>query len=411
MSEEEFVVDNSGFMPLMRNGFDPVPDLAARREGEPVSKLEFPFGISAWLVSGYSETKAVLGSIDGFSNDFANLTAATGGQAGEDQDPGGLGFSDPPKHTRLRKMLTPEFTMRRLQRLAPRIEAIVNERIDALEQAHATTGGPVDLADLFATPVPSLVISELLDVPVTDRDAFTKLSADRFDMFGGAMAGLDAMSESLVFMTELVAAQRKNPGDGLLGMLIREHGAEITDRELAGLADGLLVGGHETTASMIALGALILLQNKDYADLVRSADNKIMVNVVEEMLRYLTVVQVSFPRFAKTDITIAGVEIKAGEMVLCSLSSANRDPLLSAQDPTGQSLDVFVPQRPVTQHYAFGYGFHRCVGAELARMELRIAYPKLLQRLPGLRLAIPNEDINFRQLSIVYGLEELPVTW
>lgn len=411
MSEEEFVVDNSGFMPLMRNGFDPVPDLAARREGEPVSKLEFPFGISAWLVSGYAETKAVLGSVDGFSNDFANLTAATGGQAGEDQDPGGLGFSDPPKHTRLRKMLTPEFTMRRLQRLAPRIEAIVNERIDALEQAHATAGGPVDLADLFATPVPSLVISELLDVPVTDRDAFTKLSADRFDMFGGAMAGLDAMSESLVFMTELVAAQRKNPGDGLLGMLIREQGDEITDRELAGLADGLLVGGHETTASMIALGALILLQNKDYADLVRTADNKVMVNVVEEMLRYLTVVQVSFPRFAKKDITIAGVQIKAGEMVLCSLSSANRDPLLSAQDSTGESLDIFVPQRPVTQHYAFGYGFHRCVGAELARMELRIAYPKLLQRLPDLRLAIPNEDINFRQLSIVYGLEELPVTW
>ncbi len=411
MSDEEFVVDNSGFMPLMRNGFDPVPDLTERRAAEPVSKLEFPFGISAWLISGYEETKAVLGSVDGFSNDFANLTAATGGQAGEDQDPGGLGFSDPPKHTRLRKMLTPEFTMRRLQRLAPRIEAIVNERIDALEQAHATTGGPVDLADLFATPVPSLVISELLDVPVTDRDAFTKLSADRFDMFGGAMAGLDAMSESLVFMTELVAAQRKNPGDGLLGMLIHEHGDEITDRELAGLADGLLVGGHETTASMIALGALILLQNKDYADLVRTADNKVMVNVVEEMLRYLTVVQVSFPRFAKTDITIAGVEIKAGEMVLCSLSSANRDPLLSAQDPTGQSLDVFVPQRPVTQHYAFGYGFHRCVGAELARMELRIAYPKLLQRLPGLRLAISNEDINFRQLSIVYGLEELPVTW
>ncbi|AZI57214.1 cytochrome P450 [Nakamurella antarctica] len=415
MSDEEFVIDNSAFMPLVRNGFDPVPELAQRRREQPVSRLEFPFGIGAWLVAGYADTKTVLGSVDAFSNDFANLTAATGGQATQDQDPGGLGFSDPPKHTRLRKLLTPEFTMRRLQRLIPRIETIVNDRIDALIDARSRTGDAVDLAGLFATPVPSLVISELLDVPVPDREAFARLSADRFDMFGGALSGLDAMTESLQFMTDLVQQQRKSPGDGLLGMLIREHGDEVTDRELAGLADGLLVGGHETTASMIALGALILLQNDDYAELVRTGDSHTVAGIVEEMLRYLSVVQVSFPRFAREDMMIGDTRIAKGDMILCSLSSANRDDDLTTSrtaGPGGSSpLESFDPLRAPTQHFAFGYGFHRCVGAELAKIELRIAYPLLLQRLPGLRLAVRNEEIIFREMSIVYGLESLPVTW
>jgi cytochrome P450 len=391
----------AAFMPLMRTGLDPVAALGEVREREPVSKLEFPFGITAWLITGYDEAKAVLGSSGDFSNDFSNITAMTEGEAGEDQNPGGLGMADPPNHTRLRKMLTPEFTMRRLQRLIPRIEELVGELLDRMEVA----GSPVDFVEAFAMPLPSLVICELLDVPYPDRQQFQRLSGARFDIFGGAGTGLEAISESLEFMGELVRAQRTEPGDGLLGMLIREYGDEIDDRELAGLADGLLIGGHETTASMLALGAIALLSDQAHAALMRTADTESVHSAVEELLRYLTVVQVAFPRFAREDVEVAGVTIPKGAMVLVSLSAADRDPRL------GGSLDRFDPRRPVTSHFAFGYGIHRCVGAELARIELRIAYPALLRRFPTLRLDLPMDEIGFREYSVVYGVDRLPVAW
>src|ERR1700712_2233570 len=170
------------FMPLMRHGLDPVPGLAERQRNEPVSKLEFPFGITAWLVTGYQDVQAVIGDTTRFSNDFSNVVASTGGQATAAQDPGGLGFSDPPQHTKLRRALTPEFTMRRLSRLVPRIEQIVEQQLDVMQ----ASGPPVDLVQAFAMPVPSLVICELLDVPYPDRADFQRLSGSRFDILGGA---------------------------------------------------------------------------------------------------------------------------------------------------------------------------------------------------------------------------------
>ena len=387
------------FMPLMRDGLDPVPGLAERQQQEPVSKLEFPFGITAWLVTGYDDVKAVIGDTKNYSNDFSNVVASAGGQATADQDPGGLGFADPPNHTRLRKALTPEFTVRRLSRLIPRIEQIVEQQLDVM----AASGSPVDFVETFAMPIPSLVICELLDVPYPDRADFQRLSGSRFDIFGGAGTGLDAISESLKYMAELVARQRKEPGDGLLGMLIREHGDSIDDRELAGLADGLLIGGHETTASMLALGAVLLLQHPDVAERLRT-DDAAAGPTVEEMLRYLTVVQVAFPRFAKHDLELGGKQIKTGEMVLCSLSGANRDPEL------GPHMQDFDPNR-ISPHLAFGYGAHRCVGAELAKMELRIAYPALLRRFPELRLDVPAGEVSFHEYSVVHGVDTLPVAF
>ncbi len=387
------------FMPLMRNGLDPVPGLAERQQDEPVSKLEFPFGITAWLVTGYEDVKAVIGDTKTYSNDFSNVVATAGGQATAAQDPGGLGFSDPPNHTRLRKALTPEFTVRRLSRLIPRIEQIVEQQLDVMQ----SSGSPVDLVETFAMPIPSLVICELLDVPYPDRADFQRLSGSRFDIFGGAGTGLDAISESLEYMAELVARQRKEPGDGLLGMLIREHGNSIDDRELAGLADGLLIGGHETTASMLALGAVLLLEHPDVAERLRT-DDAATGPTVEEMLRYLTVVQVAFPRFARHDLELGGKQIKTGEMVLCSLSGANRDPEL------GPHMQDFDPNR-IAPHLAFGYGAHRCVGAELAKMELRIAYPALLRRFPELRLDVPASAVPFHEYSVVHGVSTLPVAF
>jgi cytochrome P450 len=382
--------------PLHRDGLDPIEDMARRRTEEPVSRLPVPFGIRAWLITGYEPVREVLGSLDGYSNDFAKFA----GQVGINvrHDPGGLGFADPPVHTRLRKTLTPEFTMRRLARLQPRIEEIVTGRLDAM----AAAGDTADLWPDFALPVPALTICELLGVPYADREYFQKLSTARFDLAEGAGNSLDAIGESLSYLGGLITEQRRRPGDGLIGSLIRTHGDQIDDRELAGLADGVLTGGLETSASMLALGALVLMTDEDMASRMRAAEG--VDQTVEELLRYLTVVQVAFPRVAVRDQRIAGVEIRAGDVVMCSLSGANRD------DAVGTDPDRIDPSRSAGRsHLAFGYGIHRCIGAELAKMELRIAYPALVRRFPEMRPAVDPSALTFRRASIVFGLDSLPV--
>jgi cytochrome P450 len=388
----------STLMPLRRDGLDPVPDLARVRDATPVSEMEFPLGINVWLVSGRDEVRAVLGSTEDYSTDFANVARQAGLDAAN--SPGGLGFADPPDHTRLRKLLTPEFTMRRLARLTPRISEVVDERLARIAAAE----GPVDLVEEFALPIPSLVICDLLGVPYEDRAEFQELATARFDLISGASASLGAISDSLVYLRKQVKKQRDAPTDGLLGMIIREHRDQIDDEELAGLADGVLTGGFETTASMLALGTLALLEDPEAARLVRE-DDAAIGPIVEELLRYLTVVQVAFPRFARRDLVLGGTAIAEGDAIICSLSGADRD---RGGDAT-IDLEVFDPHRAPGPHYAFGHGIHRCIGAELARMELRAAYPALFRRFPQLRLAVPADQLEFRDTSIVYGVEALPV--
>ncbi len=397
------LLPESALMPLRRDGLDPVPALREAREETPVRHFPLPFGVTVWLVTGHEEARAVLGRTRGLSNDFGHMVGQAGVTSG--QNPGGLGFTDPPEHTRLRKLLTPEFTHRRLARLGPRITAIVEERLDAME-AMAAAGERVDLVRDFALPIPALTICELLGIPYDERDEFQELSTARFDLLGGA-AALDKISESMQYLRGVVARQRLDPGDGLLGMLIREHGDDLDSDELAQLADGLLTGGLETSASMLALGAMVLLRDPETFALVRD-DPTAVPGVVEELLRYLTVVQVAFPRFATEDMTLGGQAISKGDGVLVSLSGADRDPRLTT-DP-----ERFDPHREPTPHLAFGHGIHRCIGAELARMELRIAYPALLRRFPGLRLADDAGGLDaqpLRQTSIVYGVDALPVAW
>lgn len=382
-------------VPLLRVGIDPVADLGRICSQSPVSRLPVPFGLTAWLVTGHSEARQVLADVDGFSTDFTHLAGAATGVVAT---PGGLGFADPPEHTRLRRLLTPEFTMRRLARLGPRIHDIVSDRLDAI----AAADGPVDLVAEFALPIPSLVICELLGVPYSDRQDFQRLAMARFNVTDGAAAPLDAIGESLAYLRTVVTEQRRRPGDGLLGGIIRDHGDEVGDDELAGLADGVLTGGFETTASMLALGALVLLQDPAAAALVRD-DDAAIGPFVEELLRHLAVVQVAFPRFARRDLTVAGVAIRQGDVVIVSLSGANRDGRLAPD------LDRVAPLRPPTPHLAFGHGLHRCIGAELARMELRAAYPALVRRFPAMTLAVAADQLAFRKASIVYGIDSLPV--
>ena len=391
------MLPDRSLFPLFRNGLDPVAEVGSLRERAPVSRLPVPVPIRVWLATGYEPVRQVLGSADGFSNDFGAFAARVGLTAAA--EPGGLGMADPPMHTRLRRLIMPEFTMHRLARLQPRIETIVSDRLDAM----ARIDGPVDLLQEFALPVPALTICELLGVPYADRGLVQEFSAARFDLGGGAYAPLDAINESKAYLRNLVAAQRREPGDGLIGSLIRAHGDELDDQELAGLADGVLTGGLETSASMLALGALVLMTQPELAEPLRSGEPADAL--VEELLRYLTVVQVAFPRFAVRDLELAGVTIKAGDVVMCSLSAADRDDVL------GPGMDRIEVGRPTSRsHLAFGHGLHRCVGAELARMELRIAYPALVRRFPAMRPAVDPAGLPTRRASIVFGLDALPVT-
>jgi cytochrome P450 len=381
-------------VPLLRIGTDPIPRIAELRRRGPLYRLPMPFvDFRVWLLTGYEESRTVL-----TARDIRHLFNGDGPASSDDI--GGLGFTDPPLHTRLRKIVTPEFTMRRLARLVPIIEEIVGVQLDEME----ALGSPVDLAKQVAFPVPFQTICALLGLDYEDRDAFAKLGSARFDAtFGGAAFG--AVSAQREFLFDAVARQRLAPGPGLLGQIIREQGDEISDVDLAGLADGIFTGGFETTAGMIALGTIVLLRDPEHAALIRDGSPEQVDRIVDELLRYLAVVQVAFPRFAKQDMELFGQHIQKGDVLLASLSGANRDASAAGPDPEG-----FDPFRvPKSAHLAFGHGIHRCIGAELAKLELRTVLPLLFRRFPDLALAKPEEELNFRRLSFVYGVDELPV--
>ncbi len=383
-------------LPLKRDGLDPLPELAATRDAEPVKKLADLFGRGVWLVSGYDEARVVLADGDAWSNDLGQFVSQEG-RAAEEQI-GGLGMTDPPLHTQLRKYLTPEFTMRRLARLQPGIEEIVRKRLDALEAA----GPTVDIVQEFAFAVPFDVICDLLGLPVEDRKRFLELGVARFDLSEGGAGAFGAAAHTREFLINAVKAQRSNPGDGLIGALLKEHGDELDDVTLGGVADGVFLGGYETSASMLALGAYLIATTPEAGRMLRS-DPESVDRVVEELLRHLCVVQLAFLRFARRDVEVGGVLIKEGDAVGVSLLAANRDPRL------GDALDTFDPTREPARHLSFGWGMHRCVGAELARMELRTALRMLAERFPGLAMAADLEELEFRKLSAVYGVEALPV--
>ncbi len=390
-------VPRSFVLPFQRDGLDPVARIGRRSPTAPVGKLTRLFGMNIWLVTGYQEARWVLADADQqFSNDIRPLVASAG--SSDVHSVGGLGLTDPPDHTRLREVLTPEFTKRRLARLQPGIERIVSRQLDEL----AASGPTPDLVSTFAFPVPFLVICDLLGLSLEDRDRFRPLGTARFDLREGGVGLFGAASRSRELLFDAVRQQRVSPGDGLIGQIIRERGDEISDTDLAGLADGVFLGGYETSASMLALGTLVLLQHREAADLIRR-DPSSVDQVVEELLRYLTVVQTSFPRFARHDLDLFGQRIEAGDVVLVSLVRANRDATLAAEP------DSFDPGRPGGAHLAFGHGRHRCVGSELARMELRTAFCALLERFPQMRLAVEPHQLTFRQLSAVYGVEAMPV--
>ncbi|WP_412538311.1 cytochrome P450 [Longispora sp. K20-0274] len=397
------MTDTLNLLPTERDHpLDPPPAVLALHTDEgPVSPLDFPNGRRGWLVTGFDEVRAGLidprlSAVGRFElNPVRKLDLSE--EELENLRRPSLLTTDPPEHTRLRRMLTGLFTVRRMRALTPRIEQIVADHLDAM----AATDGPVDLVSALAMPVPSLVICELLGVPYADRALFQGLTSTllRLDSTGEQVT---AAGEGLrEYMSGLVRAKRTTPDDGLLSELLDAEDT-LTDLEAAGTGLLLLIAGHETTANMIGLGTFTLLsQPERWAELREHPE--LVEQAVEELLRYLTIVHFGLPRTAVEPLTIGGRDIAAGEPVLLHLSAANRDP---AQFDGPEFLDF---HRESVRHIAFGYGVHQCLGQQLARNEMAVVFRRLIERFPGLRLAVPAEEVPMRTDMAIYGVHRLPV--
>src|SRR6185312_2484232 len=390
---------------MRRDAFNPTPELRKIRETDGVRTVTNAFGMKVFLVTRHEDIKDVLSDHQRFSNTRPPGFVVPGAPNVPEEEQtsaraGNLLGLDPPEHQRLRRMLTAEFTIRRMKRLEPRIVEIVEAQLDAMEKA----GPPADLVASFALPIPSLVICELLGVPYDDRDDFQRRSARQLDLSIPMAERLKLVRRGREYMGSLVERARQQPGEDILGMLVREHGTELTDDELIGVAGLLLLAGHETTSNMLGLGTLALLRHPDQLAAVRD-DPGAIGPAVEEMLRWLSIVHSAIPRITTTDVEVAGVPIPAGQLVFVSLPSGNRDPDFI------DSPEVLDIRRGAPGHLAFGHGVHHCLGAPLARMEMRIAFPALLRRFPTLELAEDFEDVAFRSFHFIYGLRSLEVTW
>ncbi|WP_433509976.1 cytochrome P450 [Nonomuraea sp. CA-143628] len=383
--------------------FDPPDEIAELREKTPIHRMTYADGHLGWIVTGYSAARAILADAR-FSNRPelihppipARLQLAK--EAGFRVPPGFFLRMDAPEHTRYRKLLTGQFTVRRMKELEPRIAEITDACLDAMEAA----AKPVDLVQEFALPIPSLVICELLGVPYEDRAQFQEDTKVLVNLETKSDDAMGAVTRISAYLYGLIQRKRAKPEDDLLSGLI--EGGELNDEELTGVAFLLLVAGHETTANMLGLGTYALLTNPAQLALMRD-DPAAVENGVEELLRYLTIIHLGPVRSALVDVEIEGQLIKAGESVAIHLPVANRDP---SRFPDGDALDL---TRPATGHLTFGHGIHQCLGQQLARAEMRIAYPALLRRFPGLRLAISPEEVPMRSDMSIYGVHRLPVTW
>jgi cytochrome P450 len=390
----------TGVLPTTRtHPFDP-PLLDDQK---PIRRIAFADGHVGWLVTNYELSRAVLAD-QRFSSALEHRRAlirrpdVEGLRTGEPAPPGFFIGMDPPHHTRLRRLLTGQFTVRRMKALEPRVEQIVADHLDAMEKA----GPPADLVAAFALPIPSLVICELLGVPYEDRAGFQRDSATLLNLETTDEEANAAWVSMGTYLAELVERKRVEPTDDLLGGLVA--GGELSTEEIVGVAILLLIAGHETTANMLGLGTFALLQHPDQLTALREGRVDV-ANAVEELLRYLTVIAFGTTRTAVEDVELGGELIRAGESLGVYLPTANRDPVRFA---SGDELDLGTDAHG---HLAFGHGVHQCLGQQLARIEMRIAYPALLRRFPTLRLAVPPEEVPVRSDMSIYGVHRLPVEW
>lgn len=384
---------------------DPHGASALLRQRGPVVNAILPSGMPAWLVLGHAEARSLLGdprlSSGGVMTRLEAMRVAMTGAE--------VSFSpalakhllntDPPDHSRLRKLVNKAFTPRVVERFRGRVEKAADVLLDAIPE-----GVVVDLIGHYAHPLPSTIITELIGVP---SEAFPTFSGWIRIMATGDDPDEAAVTSHLIaeFLQELVESKRGTEGDDLLSALVHvsEDGARLDRDELTAMMFVLLVGGYETTVNLIASGMLALLRHPEQLAALR-ADRSLLPGAVEEMLRYETPNNTASPRMSTGPIAVGGIEIPAGEFVMISLLAANRD---AGQFADPDRLDI--TRRPTTAHLGFGHGIHYCVGAPLGRMEGEIAFDRLLTRFGRIELAGPAEELAWRPTTVMRSLEALPL--
>jgi cytochrome P450 len=386
--------------------YAPLPELAGAQRDEAVVKVDTTDGGIAYLVTRFQDVRTVL-----VDPRFSRAAATRSTDVAADFGLGALASDsiagmDPPEHTRLRKLVARAFTARRVEQLRPRAAQIVDELIDQLQALPQ----PADLVENFSLPLPVKIICELLGVPADDRHRFhawsdTLMSAPGADP-AVTGAALRAMGE---YLAGLIQRKRAVPADDLMTALIaaRDEHDKLTEEELVRMCLGILIGGHETTANQINMILLTLRRYPDERDRLLK-DPGLIPGAVEELMRFVQLGDgaTSLPRVTTEAVELSGVAIPAGAVVLPAIAVANRDPQVYPSRP--DALDV---ARPDVSHLSFGAGVHHCLGAQLARMELQEALRGLCTRLPGLQIAVPDEELRFKQGMVVRSVEALPVTW
>lgn len=371
---------------------------AAARDADGMIRVRLPYGEPAWLATRYADARFVLGD-----KRFSRAMAAERDEPrmSEGRRPDSILGMDPPDHTRLRRLVAKAFTIRRVEQLRPSVRALSERCLDDL----IAQGPPVDLVENFALPIPVAVICELLGVPVGDRPLFrafsdASLSTSRLT----AEETAETFREFDDYMRGLVAQRRAEPADDLMTDLIaaRDERDKLTEDELVSMCRGILVAGHETTASQIPNFVFVLAERPDkWAQLC--ADPELVKPAVEELMRFVPLGAGSgFPRYASEDVEVGGVLVRRGEPVLVAIGAANRDGLRF------DAADEVRFDREENQHLGFGHGVHHCLGAPLARVELQEALRTLVTRLPNLRLA---GDPAWKKEMLVRGPRTMPIAW
>ncbi|WP_031466715.1 cytochrome P450 [Sciscionella sediminilitoris] len=379
----------------------PPVEFAELRAERPIQRVELPYGGQAWLVTRYADVKQV----------YADPRFSRAATVGEDIPrttparvrAGGLLAMDPPEHSRLRKLVASAFTMKNVQRWRPRTEQVVGELIAGMRP-------PADLVDQFCLPLPVTVICELLGVPATDRHFFQHFAQIMLSTTAATAGEIEQAREELfAYLREHIAARRAQPegqrSRDLLTDLVeaRDNTDRLSEDELVQMGVGILVAGHETTANQLANFTFTLLDTGLWARLVERPE--LLDSAVEELLRYVQLGNGGSARVATEDVELAGVLVRAGESVIGALGSANRD---ESVFPGADRIDF---DRETNPHVGFGYGVHHCLGAQLARMELRVGLGALIEAFPGLRFAESAEQVPWRVGRLVHGPRELRLRW
>lgn len=375
---------------------NPYPVYEKLRETDPVFKVMFPHGEFGWIITRYEDAVEVLKD-QRFSKDVAKRY----GPENQTVFVNNMLFSDPPDHRRLRGLVQKAFTPKLVADMRSHIQDIANDLLNKVGSRDK-----MNLIDEYAFPLPIIVISEILGVPVEDQDKFRVWSNSIIDASSSDHAEMfeQHAKEFTEYLTDWFAKVRENPGKDLISQLViaEESGQQLTENELLGVVSLLIIAGHETTVNLIGNGVLALLEHPEQRDLLIQKPEFIH-NAVEEMLRYNGPVEFSTSRWALEDIEFRGQNIAKGELVIVALDSANRD------TEKFKDADIFDITREKSQHLAFGKGIHLCLGAPLARLEGEIAISTLLARYPEIQLQTDVTELEWRPGMIVRGLKELPV--